>query len=646
MTIVGAEIPRKPFYCVRHGVTEWNILQKQQGQTDIPLHAIGRQQAERLRVLMDTLSITHFWTSPLSRAYETTGILNAAKKVPVFICDDLKEQGKGVLEGITAQEWNKLDRAVIDAAIENKSIFIERTEHILQSILSYEGTPCIVAHSNNLRAVAQLVGCSITDVPSDVIWYFEPSIDNVWSMTELRVDGQYSPPGKMVDVGGYKLHAYEVGAGNVSVIFDSCLGGNCLEWLSVQAQVAKFAHTVSYDRAGLGWSEASNTPRICLFMVEELRTLLRNAHIQPPYILVGHSSGGITMRYFANKYPDEVIGLILVDSSHERQHEVIQNLKDIFQPPILPKSVYDVSWLPDSLVGVYNYLDAQPTACAASGQERAELDTCFKEISELPNRLLDMPLTVITRGTKVVDTAPLERKPFEEALHAAWLSFQQDLLSKSRYSKQIIAHGCGHHIQRECPELIVAAVRDLVATQVSVRRGTMDDLPAIMALDKRITMEYFVPLAQENLQHIPHCTTIQETFIKELDTTYDSYAAGVQQDAPFALFVAVDEWGCITGFLLCRCQQITLMLSSFLFDHDAVGKKLLGYALQVFPNIQKVTTNVLHCDIRYLNFFLNCNFRIEKNKAYALHPEWGKIYYTMTLHHTLENEYEKSKKII
>ncbi len=181
------KISCKPFYFVRHGMTEWNMLSKQQGKADIPLNDTGREQVRKLRPLCETLPITHFCSSTLSRAFETMKILNSSRNLFEYSFDDLQEQGKGSLEGITEKEWKQLSRDVIDAAMENKDLFKQRTERVLREILSEPGRPCIVAHSNNLRCIGKLLGCEVKDIPHDVIWHFEPLADGSWKMTELKI---------------------------------------------------------------------------------------------------------------------------------------------------------------------------------------------------------------------------------------------------------------------------------------------------------------------------------------------------------------------------------------------------------------------------------------------------------------------------
>jgi pimeloyl-ACP methyl ester carboxylesterase len=268
------------------------------------------------------------------------------------------------------------------------------------------------------------------------------------------------PLGVLVDVDGHKMHLYEMGTGPIPVIMDSCLGSNVLEWSLVQPQVAQFAHCITHDRSGLGWSEPSDLPRTSKNIVEELRTLLRNIGIYPPYILVGHSSGGINMRLFANLYPEEVYGLVLVDSSYEEQIIERKRLEELMNPSALNSTSFvpSLEWLPEELRETYQQLYANPREREAGRGERLCLQESFDQIRGSINGLCDKPLIVITRGSKILDITPLERKEFEEAWHVVWMIFQDTLVKLSDKSEQIIVHGAGHMIQRERPDIIIEAI--------------------------------------------------------------------------------------------------------------------------------------------------------------------------------------------
>ena len=103
------------------------------------------------------------------------------------------------------------------------------------------------------------------------------------------------------------------------MFLESALGGSSLSWALVRSDVAKFTCACSYDRAGIGWSDADPMPRTAQRIVNELHTLLTNARTKGPYVLVGHSFGGLAVRLYAAQYPEEVVGMVLVDPTHPGQ---------------------------------------------------------------------------------------------------------------------------------------------------------------------------------------------------------------------------------------------------------------------------------------------------------------------------------------
>jgi len=120
-------------------------------------------------------------------------------------------------------------------------------------------------------------------------------------------------PGKLVDVGGYKLHIYCLGASSPTVVTENGLGGSSPDWSLVQPAVSQTTRICSYDRAGAGWSEAGPGPRTSQQIAKELHTLLANEGLSGPYVLVGHSVGGMHAQVYAGQYAEEVAGLVLVD---------------------------------------------------------------------------------------------------------------------------------------------------------------------------------------------------------------------------------------------------------------------------------------------------------------------------------------------
>src|ERR687896_1704086 len=130
---------------------------------------------------------------------------------------------------------------------------------------------------------------------------------------------QPQPPGRLVDVSGdTRMHIYCTGEGSPTVVLDAGLNGGTMSWAKVQEQVSNHTRVCSYDRAGLSWSEPGPKPRTFMRIAVELHALLQAAGEQGPYVLVGHSVGAHTIRFFEQEYPTDVAGVVLVDPAHEK----------------------------------------------------------------------------------------------------------------------------------------------------------------------------------------------------------------------------------------------------------------------------------------------------------------------------------------
>jgi pimeloyl-ACP methyl ester carboxylesterase len=140
------------------------------------------------------------------------------------------------------------------------------------------------------------------------------------AVCEARDRRRYPPPDRLVDIGGRCLHLVDAGQGTPAVVIIPALGENVLGWLPIVRALEGETHVCVYDRAGIGWSDPPpRRRRTPDDMARDLRLLLDAAGIAPPYIVVGHSLGGIVARRFAASWPDAVAGLVLIDSSHEGQ---------------------------------------------------------------------------------------------------------------------------------------------------------------------------------------------------------------------------------------------------------------------------------------------------------------------------------------
>jgi pimeloyl-ACP methyl ester carboxylesterase len=299
-------------------------------------------------------------------------------------------------------------------------------------------------------------------------------------------DAKYPAPGKMVDIGGYSLHLYDTGKGSgPTVILDMGLGGNHLYWSLVQPEIAKFARVVSYDRAGLGWSDKSPLPRTNENIVQELHDLLHKAKIPGPYIFVAHSFAGILARVYATKYPKEVAGVIFVDSSNENQGAILPKPTDFvskllyftkFHPwfkLFSTLSLHRIFYLYNGHSDKFDFkisrmMTAKNSTSKFISALLAEWSAFDANLLDAQNKkyfLEDIPLIVITANMALnKESCALHGHDFPEPCrkaHKIWHELQQDLTTKSTNSKQIMAHNSAHIIQQYEPKVIIEAVREM-----------------------------------------------------------------------------------------------------------------------------------------------------------------------------------------
>ena len=297
------------------------------------------------------------------------------------------------------------------------------------------------------------------------------------------------PPGNFIDVGGHRLHLYTMGAGSPTVVFEAGGASWSLDWYPVQTEVAKFATACSYDRAGFGWSDSGPKPRTSEQIVKELHTLLTKAAAPKPYVLVGASFGGHTARLFANHYPDEVAGVVLLDARHEAINSRMppawrgqeQAGKGLYQvlllatrlgvlnllgklmgekaaPPIVQK-------LKPEIRPLYLAVGFQPRYFEAKLDELAASEASDKQLSSTGS-LGNIPLVVIRHGLPDL----FARMPVEQARQAeqVWQDLQLELVKLSANARICVAERSGHGIQIDQPDLVVDTIRQVVG---AVRAG-------------------------------------------------------------------------------------------------------------------------------------------------------------------------------
>ena len=244
----------------------------------------------------------------------------------------------------------------------------------------------------------------------------------------------------LVDVGGCRLFLNCSGAAREAtpvVVLDAGHGNTSAAWNLVQPEVGHFARVCSYDRAGTGKSDAAPKPRTSQNIVRDLHTLLANAGITAPYVLVGHSFGGLNARLFASQYPKEVTGMVLVDSSHEDEDDRTLALV----PPELLRQ-------------------ARPEDMVMTSREGVDLRKSFAQ-ARAADWHSDIPLIVLTRGRpyRPEDYRVPALAPQLEQLH---MELQKDLARRSSKGRQIIAARSGQDIPHDQPALVAEAIRRVV----------------------------------------------------------------------------------------------------------------------------------------------------------------------------------------
>jgi pimeloyl-ACP methyl ester carboxylesterase len=264
----------------------------------------------------------------------------------------------------------------------------------------------------------------------------------------------HPPPGRLIDVGGHRLHVWCNGAGAPAVLLDTGLGGSFSDWGYVQPRVAEFTQVCSYDRGGMGYSDPGPTPRTARRIANELAALISRAGITGPVILAGASLGGLNVRVFAADHAQLTSGLVLVDASHEDQ-----TLDMPREAPYVPLLATTGAF---RLLGIsfgqpaYSLAPFVRQWATATGFRTAAYKTALNELRALPEsqrevkrtrQKLKIPVVVVTGGRNQDST---------------WRNLQRDQVGLSERGCQLIAEGAGHVVAVSQPETVVKAIRSIV----------------------------------------------------------------------------------------------------------------------------------------------------------------------------------------
>ena len=311
---------------------------------------------------------------------------------------------------------------------------------------------------------------------------------------------RFPPPGQLVDVGGHRLHIYCMGGGTPAVVMDSGFPGSSRSWTFVQPEVARFTHACSYDRAGLGWSDAGPMPRSSRQIVEELRALLINTRVEGPFVLVGHSFGAFTVRLYASTHPGDVVGMVLVDPIHPSEWLEMTEAEARKLAGAIRLSRYGallarlgVARLISALVRLGALGLARTSVSLLTGGTLAEAERMIAPMAKLPSELWPIIAALWTQpkffdaiasqakalpqsAAQVAATGDYSDTPLVVLLASSSSPSQmkghEALAHLSSQGKHIVASKSGHWIQLDEPDFVIESIREVVESVCRRSRTT------------------------------------------------------------------------------------------------------------------------------------------------------------------------------
>jgi pimeloyl-ACP methyl ester carboxylesterase len=325
----------------------------------------------------------------------------------------------------------------------------------------------------------------------------------VYQTLGTRRDGKvYPPPGRLVDLGSHRLHVLESGGGSPTIVMEAGLMSTVLSWNDLHRKLAGSYRVVSYDRAGLGWSDLGPMPRTAERIVDELHAMLRRAAIPAPYVLVGHSFGGLTMPLFAARFPEETAGMVLVDpvvpaewnppSEHDRKLTrigakvcrraavlsrigVIRFVAFLLTSGLKRPAGYLVrlisrgtpansgsvsspwfSALPASERAMAAVFWIQPKFALTIASQLESLPVSAARVGEI-DKLCDKPVVILSAGD-----APEHRRKEHKAM-----------AGRLPLGEHVVARESNHWIMQEEPELVIGAIEKVVRYSHGAREASV-----------------------------------------------------------------------------------------------------------------------------------------------------------------------------
>jgi pimeloyl-ACP methyl ester carboxylesterase len=311
------------------------------------------------------------------------------------------------------------------------------------------------------------------------------------AVTSARDAKTYKPADQMVDVNGIQMRLDCRGSGSPTVVLEAGGQSWSTHWRLVQDEVAEFTRVCSYDRAGSGWSEPVDEELNPQHAAEMLHALLENGGEKPPYLMVGHSFGGVFIRAFMAQYPDEVVGMVFVDSSHDDQTQrippEIANSPETAQArnkalatlriyPIVERlGLIRAFKLYDPTIASLKFAEKDKALLLAEMYRTGYFEAIGREVDMMnayesqPRELKslgDLPLIALTRKVTAQDMivqipSTLQTMELAQQLADIVNDMQEELVALSTQGELIIVEDTGHNIQFDKPQAVIDAIREV-----------------------------------------------------------------------------------------------------------------------------------------------------------------------------------------
>ena len=303
---------------------------------------------------------------------------------------------------------------------------------------------------------------------------------SLWNLAVTKWQHAQNPvPGNFYSVDGRQMHIYCSGTGSPTVVMEAGASSAWLTWRRVQPELSQFTHVCTYDRAGHGWSEPRPGPRDAEAIARELHALLDRAGVQRPFVMAGHSAGGLYVREYAREFPTELAGVVLIDSSSPQQIDELPGWRRSYEADkrdfghehrwqelrvwsgwerLMGRCRVAPSKQLEHFVGQFDAMMCRPAYVGGDESEFMYFETTCKEAARLTG-FGNVPLLIISQDP---DRRREEMTANAIAQLPVWAREQEISKALSPLSWRVIARGSGHMVQQERPDVVVAEMTQLI----------------------------------------------------------------------------------------------------------------------------------------------------------------------------------------